>query len=675
MTVVKLKNIEITHFKGIKSLRIGLKDDVTTVFGENGLGKSSVYDAWLWLLFGKDSSGRKATGKGSFAIKPLDSKNIRISKVNTEVTGYLEVDGIELVIRKIIKDKMTSVKGAEEQTSDGLITEHYWNGMRLNEGPFQTKIDEIINETIFKLISNPSYFNQLHWTEARKIITDLVGDIKDEDLVDSKKEFAIIKEQLAAKKTLDEYKKEVYQKKVGINDELKEIHPRIDELRRSIEVLDFDAIEVEKVTYLKEIEKINLILDDHATLLKSKNEKVIFKQNQIFSLEQLLNVLKNNYKQRLSSLELQKNSAQHDLKEAIRVLENRFEDKTSMTKSRQSIIDTAIANINSYSHRRDSLREKYNTTYSQTLVFDEGDFICPVCKRAHEGHHVENKKAEMVKSFLEKKKTDCAKIENEGIELTAKIKEEETKIEELSKSINEWKVESLALTEELQSKKIQLENVIQQSNDNSPSELPEDLKELNLSIKSREAELESWKSELSEMSKSDISDELEAAKTNKKSFETMISAIEKALAKKDINEKSESRINELLEKEKFLVNALSDLERIEYIISDFSKQKISMVEEKANSLFKLARFKMYNILNNGTEDPTCVTLVNGVPWIDANNAAKINIGLDIINTLSEKHQVYAPIFIDNAESVNKILPTASQQIHLVVSHDKELKVA
>ena len=82
---------------------------------------------------------------------------------------------------------------------------------------------------------------------------------------------------------------------------------------------------------------------------------------------------------------------------------------------------------------------------------------------------------------------------------------------------------------------------------------------------------------------------------------------------------------------------------------------------------------MYEQLINGGIVETCEALINGVPYSDANNAAKINAGIDIINTLSKEYDTWAPIFVDNAESVNELIKTESQIVRLVVSDDKELR--
>jgi hypothetical protein len=98
------------------------------------------------------------------------------------------------------------------------------------------------------------------------------------------------------------------------------------------------------------------------------------------------------------------------------------------------------------------------------------------------------------------------------------------------------------------------------------------------------------------------------------------------------------------------------------------------MEEKVNSLFTMVRFKMFSQQINGGLDETCEALIDGVPFSDANNAAKINAGIDIINAFSKHYDIHAPIFTDNAEAVNRLLKTESQTIKLYVTKDKELKI-
>ena len=128
------------------------------------------------------------------------------------------------------------------------------------------------------------------------------------------------------------------------------------------------------------------------------------------------------------------------------------------------------------------------------------------------------------------------------------------------------------------------------------------------------------------------------------------------------------RIIELEDNYRKGAQELADLERIE-----FSKAKTEAVENRINGMFSFVKFKMYEQQINGGEVETCEATANGIPYSSQNNAMKINMGIDIINAICKYVGITAPIIVDNAESVNEIIPTQSQLIKLVVS-DKEWSV-
>jgi len=139
-------------------------------------------------------------------------------------------------------------------------------------------------------------------------------------------------------------------------------------------------------------------------------------------------------------------------------------------------------------------------------------------------------------------------------------------------------------------------------------------------------------------------------------------------------ESTRARIDQLKRQEKDLS---AEYERLEYeqnLTDRFVTAKVSMLEEKINSRFKLARFQLFEQQINGGIAECCEVTVNGVPYSSMNNAARINAGLDIIQTLSEHYGITAPIFVDNAESVNDLYRTTSQQIRLYVSDDETLTI-
>ena len=140
-------------------------------------------------------------------------------------------------------------------------------------------------------------------------------------------------------------------------------------------------------------------------------------------------------------------------------------------------------------------------------------------------------------------------------------------------------------------------------------------------------------------------------------------------------EKSRIRILELEVQEKELAAEFERLEAELFLIEKFIIKKVEMLEGQINSRFKLARFKLFETqINEGIKE-CCEVLYNGVPYNHGlNSGARINVGLDIIQTLSDYYGFQAPVFVDNRESINDLFPISSQVISLVVSNDKALTI-
>lgn len=169
--------------------------------------------------------------------------------------------------------------------------------------------------------------------------------------------------------------------------------------------------------------------------------------------------------------------------------------------------------------------------------------------------------------------------------------------------------------------------------------------------------------------------------TEKKALETEISLLSSKiediavrLSKRTAIERNIARIEELENELRAKNNELAELEGIEFTMQEFSKARTEAVESKINSLFTLVKFKMFDTQINGAEVEACEATVDGVPFSDLNDAGRINAGLDIINAICKFEGVYAPLFIDNAESNNHIKPVNSQLITLRVTRDPQFVI-
>lgn len=165
-----------------------------------------------------------------------------------------------------------------------------------------------------------------------------------------------------------------------------------------------------------------------------------------------------------------------------------------------------------------------------------------------------------------------------------------------------------------------------------------------------------------------------AAKADKERINGEIATINQRLGQKAILDRANKEIKELEEQRDKLNEKVADLEKWEFDCLQFQKAKDAELLRRINDLFKLVSFSFVSSQLNGGEKLTCVCTVNGTPYPDVNNAGKINAGLDIINAICKSQGVNAPIFVDNAESVNNVMETSSQKILLCVTTDKQLSI-
>ena len=85
---MKLISLTLQNFKGIKGFILDADGQNSNVFGNNGTGKSTLFDAFTWLLFGKNSRDEK-----DFGIKTLDANGNVIPRIEHRVSAVIEHNG------------------------------------------------------------------------------------------------------------------------------------------------------------------------------------------------------------------------------------------------------------------------------------------------------------------------------------------------------------------------------------------------------------------------------------------------------------------------------------------------------------------------------------------------------------------------------------------------------
>jgi len=663
---IKLKKLTLQNFKGIKSFELEADGDNISVYGQNKTGKTSLIDSFLWLLFDKNSEGMSV-----FSIKTLDKDNNPIHKLNHEVEAVLDVDGSEMTPKKIYKEKWVKKRGEEEAEFSGHETEYFWNEIPISQKDYKEKIDSLCDENIFKMITNPRFFNiNINWLDRRKILFDIVGgEVSDKQIAEGKKEFEDLMDQISGS-SLEKFKDEIKKKIRKLKESLEEIPTRIDEIQRGMpEMPDVKKVEASIQEKEKELSSINDQLADISKANEAANTEKLLKQNKIYSLASKLNEIDNEIKTKYREEADRKSSEIDKIKNDIYVREKsikQFEDNRAETLR---LITRREEKITELERETENLRKAWYEVNESEIDFssDSKLFVCPTCKRGLDQKDIDSKKEELTKNFNNDKVHKLEKIEIQGTALKTQIKEHQEKIKEFNTLVDEYDSQSEILSGELTELKQSL-----LKNNGKDLESIEVVLSKDKDYLATQAEIQKLEDELDKEQPLKSSEDL---KEKSRSIQEDIKVLQANLFIRDRIESLQTRIKELESEAKTLGSEIAKLEKTEFTIEKFNKAKIDLVENKINLKFKTVKWKMFNQLINGGIEPTCECLISGVPYQDANNAGRINSGLEIIDTLCTYYQVRTPIFIDNSEAVNKLNEINSQMIRLYVSDHKKLTVA
>lgn len=641
---IKLIQLILRNFKGMKELTIDFSD-VTNIYGGNATGKTTISDSFRWLLFDKDSKDRS-----KFDIQPLDENNNIIHMLDTEVEGKLEVDGITLALKKVLKEKWVKKRGEVEAELKGTETTYYINDVPVKKKEYQEKINGIIKEDIFKLITDTLYFStNMKWQDRRKVLMDIIGDVTLENVISHKDSLRPLKD-LLANKELDDFKKNVAASIKKLKKDKEAIPIRVDEANNSIKEIDFEALEFNKRgigTAIKSLEE--QILDSSKV-----NDEILKEKDNLYKLKTQLRELE--YK-----ADNDKDKPKREIQNRINELKMQIRDLEYSIRSMKNDKENIERDIEKCSKFCDGERNKWFEENQVIFEFDESSCICPTCKRAFEPEDIENKKQQLEENFNSNKAKVLKEIQNKGKSYKTLLEKYQEKLETTSYNIDSLNTD----LEKLKTSEQELETEIKNFK-------PEDTLVNNQEYQDLKVEISELEQKLQQPVQ--VNNQAQELKERKSKLEVELEEVNSQLAYKEQNEILRKRIESLKAEEKRLAQQIAALEGQEYLCEEFIKTKVELLESSINNKFKYVSFKLFNTQVNGGIEETCEALINGVPFSNANTASQINAGIDIINALSNYYKVQAPIFIDNRESVNNLIETDRQVINLIVSKDKTLKI-
>ncbi|WP_414842168.1 ATP-binding protein [Enterococcus saccharolyticus] len=646
MTKIQIDEINFKHFKGFDDFSLTLNGNNAVVSGRNGAGKSTLADGFQWLLFGKNLLGAKLNPK------PLDSNNKEKLGLNPTIEAQLIIDGDSVSLVRVQEEKWSTKRGELEATRSSDTTKYFVDGVPAKEKEWKAFIESLGGEQLLQILSNSAFFMGLNWSKRREILMDMSG-VTDETILANNPKLQELQTALGDH-SIDELKKILAGQKKEIKQQIDGIPARIQENTDTIKSIQ-DRI--------GDVITLEIELENHHSALEKAENKLATLKNGDASLDaqqelaRLKLQLAEEQRKFLSSEHLATQSLQADADELDRQLREARQSVNDLTYQINSL-ERLIADKVKY---RQQMLAEYKSIKEQT--FDEHAKTCPTCNQELPQDQV----ADLITNFdLEKSRKLEANI--------AVVKERKVTKDDMQ--ADDYKLTNLTETKFMKEQEIErlvgkVDSIYQELNYEKGRlgkfEDSKQYKKISDQIKTVETKIVNAQDDSAEL--------VSEAQQEVSRLRGLVADVQASIQELKMIDQLNDRINALRQKDQELKAQNQDVERKLWLIDEFTRVKVSSIEESINDKFQLVKWKLFDVQKNGAISETCEATYNGIEYNSGlNNGSRINCDLDIVNTLSKQFGVYMPVFVDNAESVNELVAIDSQMIELRVTKDNQLVV-
>ena len=645
-----LERISIRNFKGISELHMSFTKN-NYIYGANASGKTTIMDAFTWLLFGKDSHG-----KSDFQIRPVDENGKTIDGVDIEVEGTLKTEfkdgaACDIVFKKIQKQNWVKKRGTEAPIYQGDTNVYFINDYDVSQRDYNAKVASVIDEKLFKLLTDPKTFSSMDWRERREMLLRFVPNLTDQSILDGNmKDYGLIAKDIL-EAGVDKAKDKVSKDIKLLNKTLDEFPTRIDEVARAIRPTEhtLEQAELQKMAIGSQIKQLQADKDSIRGQVDGYEEL----SNQILQLVRKKDAIK---REAQAGLDAQKREARRAMDEAGEAL---LDNKVAITKhsTQVKILQSALAN--SEAELKD-VTDKWRSLKRTELP--EEETICPTCGRPFETDQIEK----LRQDFDAEKESKLTDLQEQGVELRRKVNQikADINVEQLNIDTRKAETEKLGKAVEILKDRYDALPLTADMSEN------EDYQACETSIKELISKQEGMKADTSAQ---------EALAERENALRSELDAINAEIVTINSNVDLKARIAELQESQINTGQMITGLEHKLYLLEKYAKEKMNILSGQINDMFEFVHFRLFDQQKNGAIKENCVMQVNSngsyVDYPNANSAAQIQGGLDVIRALSKLYDVTCPLFIDNRESCTEIPQMNAQVINLVVSPaDKTLRL-
>lgn len=645
---MKLLRLTLDNFKGTKHFSLDLPEGCSAaVYGENGTGKTTLADAWCWLLFGVDSKGQSDSKNGGFQVSTKGTSGLDYS-----VSAVIEVDGRTHTLRRVYREEFSRKNGESEKGQAKNHTDYY-----LDDTPLKTKkqydafIDTLFpSREIGRALTIPSYFpRELEPGSRRELLLKLFSpEITEDSVMDRHPELARLRT-YKGYKTVEQYRDWAKAQRTAVNKELDSIPGRIDEAnlakREEVPTPEDDAVfqrlQAEKAKLAMKISAIRSGSAQMDAIRRKSETEALLSERRAAYMGKFLHA---NDALNADAQALRKEIS--DKERAVFLLKRKKEERILFMEGIRKEID--------------HLGEKWQEW--QGKRFDESSTVCPTCGQSLPPEQIQ----EAREKFNLTRSETIRQIEEQGTQLRERLKRDSAAVKEEQKTITAAEQELAELQEKLD--KLAAAIVTP-----PPFEETEDFRKLTKEIEGLRQE--------EAILKVSAEKQLAPLLEKEEAIQQRLDELARKRLNVEMNRQQEQRIRDLLAKQKELNLQLTTLDDGLTLADQFIRLRAMDLEEDINSHFEVVRWKLFDIQVNGGVKTCCEAMADNDNGIfveygsNLNDGRRIQAGVDIINAITKATGVTAPIWIDGAGELTKKLNTQSQCVRLYASEaDKALRV-
>lgn len=637
----------------------------TVIRGTNGTGKSTLFDAFLFTLFGKDSRGRS-----NFGYKRRDASGAIIHELEYGCEVVLDVDGVEKRFERVVTEKYS------EESLVGNVCAYYADRVRCaTKKEYDEAVAGIMSEDVFRIMTDVNYFMAQRDDYKKSILMRIAFGSSDSNEVDR----LVVSEVLEAYPDLrdfvaelngtdvKEYNRRVREQINTIKSELGDIFTKIAAKKEAMPPAeDWDALQDLIEANKDQLDEVVKQMDDESSRKAAYTEKrnslrveLSNKQIELLRIESEIRAdVTNSESDKRKALSDADNEYSEKLNEYNRLSRSLDEKRQDMREivakydAQIAVDNSKIAELNDKAAR---MRETYKAIKNDTYQYTADELECPTCHRPYDRNKLkEQKLSENVSIGKHIMNVEIAQLRDEVTLLEHKKQSEVDAINKEIEDLEEEKRQCRASVDALYQRKESL------------AYTPADVEKLIRSDEACQTIREEMEKLRLQIDKAKAPEQPSSLLAEKQEMEGKIQSLQAKLGVRDTITRIEAQVAELEAKTTALNNELGELETKQSVALRFQKAKDNQLLSRINKKFRLVSWDFVSEQYNGNDKIACNCYVEGIPYAERNHAGQVNAGLDIINALAQCEGVHLPIFIDNAESVVDYIPTECQKILLTV---------